>query len=476
MRASDVRPNSKPCLSVVEPKQRRGSVITLFAVFIVFLLGMIAFAVDLGYIATVDTELKRAADAGALAGAGMLVNGTDEAEVAVRTFVQQNVVGNHTVTDSDIQVEFGHWDPDFETFTPSVDLPSAIRVTVERQNQPLFFGRIFGQDQFSVETQSIAMYQPRDILLVLDYSGSMNDDSEFKHISSIGQSAIEANLFQIWQELGSPTAGNMVWEPQYVSSNNTNTIKATLGLDSVPYPYPGGSWNNFINYVKNDGDVNNAGYRKRYGYMTWMNYLLEKEPKHNETPDLWQTSEQPITAVKDAVTVFLAYLQEHDTDDQVGLSIYTHNTGGGFLESGLTADMQLVEDISRQRQAGHYDVYTNIGGGMQVAREELEQNARTGAFKLIVLMTDGIANRPSNTSTAKQFALDEANLAAGADIPVVTISLGANADTDLMQQIADITGGVHFNIPGGQTVAQYEEQLKDVFKQVADDRPLKLVQ
>jgi hypothetical protein len=72
--------------------------------------------------------------------------------------------------------------------------------------------------------------------------------------------------------------------------------------------------------------------------------------------------------------------------------------------------------------------------------------------------------------------LDEAYTAADHHYPTVTISLGAAADTDLMQQIADITNGVHFNIPGGQTVDQVEEDLKDVFRVIADDRPLKLVQ
>ena len=45
-----------------------------------------------------------------------------------------------------------------------------------------------------------------------------------------------------------------------------------------------------------------------------------------------------------------------------------------------------------------------------------------------------------------------------------------------MQQVADITGGAYFQIPGGQSVAQVKAQLEAVFAQVAADRPLKLVQ
>jgi Mg-chelatase subunit ChlD len=196
---------------------------------------------------------------------------------------------------------------------------------------------------------------------------------------------------------------------------------------------------------------------------------------HSQTPDLWKTSEQPITAVKEAVKVFLAYLQEVETDDQLGLAVYTSENDTAKLEVGLTNDFQLVEDISRQRQAGHYDKMTNIGAGIQTARIELDDNARPGAFKMIVLMTDGIANLPDDTAVAKQFAVNQAQLCADKGYPIITVSLGAGADTGLMGQIATITGGVHFNIPGGQSVAEYEEDLKDVFRDVAADRPLKLV-
>jgi len=136
--------------------------------------------------------------------------------------------------------------------------------------------------------------------------------------------------------------------------------------------------------------------------------------------------------------------------------------------------MQDVEDISRQRQAGHYDTMTNIGAGLQVARRELEDNARVGAFKMIVLMTDGQANLPSYR--ANSFLLQEAQRCADNHFPVVAVSLGANADANIMQQVADITGGVHFNIPGGGSVASYEEPLKDVFRQVAASRPLRIVE
>ena len=59
-----------------------------------------------------------------------------------------------------------------------------------------------------------------------------------------------------------------------------------------------------------------------------------------------------------------------------------------------------------------------------------------------------------------------ARYAAGLDVTIYTISLGDDADVDLMQDIADITEGVHFDATGsGQ--AELTEKLTDAFRQAA---------
>ena len=103
----------------------------------------------------------------------------------------------------------------------------------------------------------------------------------------------------------------------------------------------------------------------------------------------------------------------------------------------------------------------------------MDANARPGALKLIVLLTDGQANQPNHDPEG--LLLDEAQECADRGYMVVTISLGADADKNLMQDVADITGGIHFNIPGGRTPAEYQEELEDVFRQIASQRPLRLV-
>jgi hypothetical protein len=455
---------------------RRGAVVVFTAILIVVILGFVAFAVDIGYIANTKTELSRAVDAGALAGVGVLPQGLAATVPVVRQYVKANIVGAREVKDEEILVEVGHWNSATGTFTPSDEYPSALRVVVQRPNQPLFFGRVFGKDDFDLQLEAIAQYQPRDIMLTLDFSASMNDDSTYAAMDTLGAAHVTANLQQIYGELGSPAYGNMTFNGVTLNSTNNTTLKNALGLTNVPYPYPVGSWNEYFSYVQNNALLNNAGLRKKYGHKTLIHYWLDSRPMHTETPSLYNVSAQPVKALKEATEVFLSYLEAQDTDDRLGLSIYNSVNETAILEHGLTMDYSAVNALLQARQAGHYNHYTNIGAGLNKSRLELEQNARDGAFKMIVLMTDGIANRPTNTTVAKQYVLTEAQACADKKIPVCTISMGAGADIDLMQQVADLTGGKHFNIPGGQTGAEYEEQLKDVFEEIAAIRPLKLVQ
>jgi len=479
-------------------------VVVLAAFLMVGMMGLVALSVDVGYMCSVKCSLQRAVDAAAFAGGGALIEGHEAAQLEALDFMLRNPVGSQVLLEEenrdallaawlvehedDVEIETGHWDPETRTFSQSDETPSAIRVFAQHNDEPLFFARVLGQDAFDVQAEAIARYQPRDIVLVLDFSASMNDDSELRRIYEYGEDAreaVEASLLEIWQDLGSPTFGNMQFEPQYIYSTYNTTIKQNLGLmywsngswRYVPYPYPSGSWDSYIDYVKSSyGYPAKAGYYKKYGYLTLVNYWLEQKPLNSQTPDLWMASAQPVTAVKDAVDVFMDYILEVDCEDRVGLAVYNSPSQNALLEQALTTDFEIpIGSIVAQRQAGHYDHYTNIGAGIHEAWEELDAHARTGAKKMIVLMTDGIANRPGGTTTGRAYALEQAGLAAARDYPIVTISLGNAADTGLMQQIADVSDGVHFNIPGGGSVTDYEASLLAVFRQIADDRPIMLV-
>lgn len=571
-------------------QKRRGNIVVLSAGVLVILLAFAAFTVDIGYLSLVKGQLQNSVDAATLAAAMELnPNGnqtvvTANVKQAVQDIASLNPVGGQPglLVDPNTDIELGRrdWNSGSQSYVLTFGLAgqpyNIVRVTGRLDeiavndgiNPPYtsdrristFFAPAIGHSKVKMLVTSVATFQPRDMMLVLDYSGSMNDDTEFKSIPSLGQSAITTAIQTMWTELGSPAYGNMPYQPAFQVANgvpastgiphidvtyrgkqvdvtstlalntvtlkfsngnsqtfaglsgltgtfagsgsnsnkrinqvwvksesNTNLSPEALGerfnftdtdivarLNLTTYPHPSGSWSGFINYVNTASSVNTAGFRYKYGTMCLINYWNENHAMFSQTPGLSVCSTQPLTAAKNASDALINYVKEVKADDRIGLSIYTHNsTNAAILETGLVTDLDTVKPLYRNRQAGHYDNMTNIGAGIKQARLELVANARPQAVRLIILMTDGVANRP--TGNAEGFALSEAALCSTAKIKIMTISLGLGADQTLMQAIADATGGVHFNVPGAGTIAQYEAQLMAVFQQIAADRPLKLL-
>lgn len=158
---------------------RRGATLVLSALLLVALVAMVAFAVDLGYIVLVRTQLQAAADSAALAAAARMSVEPSEAVALAQEFAGRHVAGGAPIELAPDQVEFGIWDSNTRSF---VALPSgagnAVRVTARRERAPLFFGRIFGRGDFDTSASAVAMANPREIAFVVDLSGSMNDDTE----------------------------------------------------------------------------------------------------------------------------------------------------------------------------------------------------------------------------------------------------------------------------------------------------------
>lgn len=167
-------------------RTRRGAIAVLAAVLMVMMLGMVAFSVDVGYIAVVKTQLQTAVDSSALAACATLSAATaaDPSPVRIKAkqFAAYHSAGNSPVTLQDADIEFGTWDASNRTFTPSASVSNAVRISARRDDSTggnqLFFGPILGKDKFSTNVSAIATGNPRDIVFVIDLSGSMNDDSE----------------------------------------------------------------------------------------------------------------------------------------------------------------------------------------------------------------------------------------------------------------------------------------------------------
>jgi Flp pilus assembly protein TadG len=319
---------------------RRGNVLVFVVLILVGLIGIMALAVDMGYLYVVRAKLQATAEASALAGASAL--GLNETTVRQRAldYAAKNTVGGTPVALQDQDIQLGQWNYAARTFNPTAGTnltPNAVHVTAQlaksRNNAVgLFFAPILGINTADVGASATAVFGSRDIVLVLDYSASMNDDSSISQssgggrtsssIPKLGRTAVENQIQLMYQQLGSPTYGKLTFTPQ---ASKTGNPLIEFGLSGVKYPYPSGSWSDYINYVAGyPSGTTYDPYRNKFGYLTLIDYWQAAWPSHNQTPDLWKASEEPVASVKDGVTVFLAFMNQQPTDDRIGFVSYTY--------------------------------------------------------------------------------------------------------------------------------------------------------
>ena len=159
--------------------RRRGTVLVLTTVLMVAMVGMLAFAIDLGYVVHVRTNLQRTADASALAAAELLPDQYGATAVARAVATENGWSSEVRIGEGDewhgddldpMMVRVGFWQRDAATFTspaPSGRRPNAVRVTLHRTEATrnplrLFFARVFG-DAFADVTASATAWSDHGV-------------------------------------------------------------------------------------------------------------------------------------------------------------------------------------------------------------------------------------------------------------------------------------------------------------------------
>ncbi len=565
------------------PAPRRGVVIVLTGLLLVVIFAFVSLSIDSGRIVLTETQMQNAVDAASLAASQEItaavyaagqglgpanIDANSDTIARARQMAADVAIANGVHVDANTDVFFGRRGYDFQTDSWVTDWNQApfnvVKVVARRTDAnlsaptgelPLAFGWAVGRQSVPLETTATSFVEARDMVLVLDFSGSMSDDTEVGAFGRLGQSNVEASLDVMWQELRDSDArwpdkpSLQKWLPAfglinspvgtYINSSDTNYIYNQLKLGekysngTLKYPYPQSGrysdgtpknyptdsqsesrWKSYINYAKSNG----GAYKRKFGFRSLMNYIQQNnQMTWTESEDLWRTSHYPFTAVKNGASLFLNFLDELGYGDEIGVVSYgsyavwedTHRDGEVDLDVSsdpISDDYATIDDIQRRHQAGHYDVYTNIGDGMLKAREllvgkESDSNdtghSRYGARPTIILMTDGNANRrPNNWSlpgsfqwkdwtdfdgngTADysssdknvQYAFWEVTQAAERGITVHTMAVGASADTDFMRAAAFAGNGLFISVPGGSTIAELEEQMLEAFGRIASKVP-----
>lgn len=288
-------------LSAQVHQRRRGAVILLTALMIVFILAMVAFSLDMGYILVVRNRLQVAADAAALAGAANIGNQT-AARTAAKAIASQNIAGSASdmVSLADSDILFGNWSAATRSFTLNGTPNNACRVTARRTALPLFFAPVLGISTWDVVAngETTATVNPRDIAFVIDLSGSMNNDSEIWATNAINAAFP-----------GYPTVGTDTMQAVFTDFGY-GTYPGTVNHIGQGY-LPATQLNaNAYNYLANTFLLNNATYGTTYKVLSTDSSATRKTKAYSFLIDKQLAILMP--AAKPAVTTAnLAYWTDY---------------------------------------------------------------------------------------------------------------------------------------------------------------------
>jgi Flp pilus assembly protein TadG len=264
-------------------QSRAGNVLVLTALMMVFMFGILAFAIDLGYLNVIRTELQKSADAAAMAGAwdlmetnGAWVNTRASARMAAADATARQYAGLNPVARSspalgaqDIGIGYlsNPSDPNAQMSFTDPSRFNAVRVDVRRTSDqngliPLFFARVIGTNTASSQAQATAAFvndfrgftaPPNGNLGFLPFAldqetwdtlwaNGTDDwtwDPESRQVTAGPDGILEVNLFP--QGTGSPGNRGTV----DIGSNNNSTADLARqileGVSEADLAYHGGS-------------------------------------------------------------------------------------------------------------------------------------------------------------------------------------------------------------------------------------------
>ncbi len=155
-------------------RHRRGAAAVLGLILTVSLVALMAVTLDFGHIHVAETELRRSADAAAMAGCwemfdqqsanGSEITVADAAATAANETAYLNTIGRESPQVLSDDVELGTYGGDESWDTSDSSTFNAVRVTLRRQSGsngelPLFFGSLTGRDSQSLHiTATAAMF------------------------------------------------------------------------------------------------------------------------------------------------------------------------------------------------------------------------------------------------------------------------------------------------------------------------------
>ncbi len=161
-------------------------------------------------------------------------------------------------------------------------------------------------------------------------------------------------------------------------------------------------------------------------------------------------------------------------DDRVGLVVFA---GESFTQCPLTIDHNVVLDFLGEIDNGLIEDGTAIGMGLATSVNRLKESEAKS--KVVVLLTDGVNNSGfidplTATEAATQYDIRVYTIGVGkrgmAPYPIQTQfgisyqNIEVEIDEELLQEIADQTGGKYFRATNNEALENIYQQIDDLEK------------
>ncbi len=249
-------------------RRRRGAVYATIIFALLALLGMAAMTIDVGTMVVAKQQLQATADAAALAGVGVLMQGLNSeaaTQAAVNTALDNTVAGVALQLDADTDVVLGVWDSTTQTIVPWFEADTgevaaqggvlAVQVTARRTADApdgpiaLRFARVLGYDSADITATATAGLRvsekkrpPVEAIIVQDYSGSFGSEFTYARDANYEFATLFGSVAMAGAEAGKGDRCGYVGFGDY-TINATNYPSA--GWAKVTgYPYPAWSQSN----------------------------------------------------------------------------------------------------------------------------------------------------------------------------------------------------------------------------------------
>ena len=234
-----------------DKQSRRGAIIPLTAFLLVIMIAAAAFTIDIAYMNSVNTELQNAADAAARAASNQLgkSQNLDVAKQAAIDIGEANNVAGAPLQLTDDDIQFGQSQQQSDgtfAFVASDEAINAVRVHGSRTSistggpVALILGPLLGKEFYEPEVFASAARVDRDIVIVVDRSGSMAWDEssvDWSYPAEYAQSTWQVNYGKPPHPTGSRWAGLIDAAKVFRESvDETNEVEY-LGLVSYSQAY-----------------------------------------------------------------------------------------------------------------------------------------------------------------------------------------------------------------------------------------------